>query len=762
MKRIILYFVLLLFAPVTAKAQVLIGADVPPQPFSLLEIVADYTKGGFRLPQLDTDDIASLEQLISGLPAADRLKADGLMVLNKQTLCVEYWRTDQFTSLCGDMAGNTGQAEMDISCDHFVIYPNNNNGVPTGYREGVTIEGSSSFIKTTVTVTNPGTYSLVAATGNGYSFATSGVFLDTGDHLLTLPGQGTPAYGANGYADNLRIIVNGIEQTACNAELANKIPVAPETDPAVFTVTCEGVEVNGTYIAGNALGPDNYITVPVDVTAAGKYDFTVKAMYDSTTENGYFFAGDGEFAHTGNQTVTLYAQGTPTQVHSNANDATVGDFIVMTYGGSTLQCSNMVIPVVPPLANYSIDCDSYTVNGVYTVAPDEENSDDDPTHYIEIAVNVSNVSAASGWFASTDKASGLAFKGAGTFTANGAQTIKLYAVPGSKVTVYAPIELILTAETAGGSTNCSVIVNPVYHRIMIAGLGNTNNGYGYCGNASASRGFLCSSHNFGSLPESTVKMITGGSEGVPPPSGSAVVMQNRLYDYNAFDYVYYGALNATNLNNAIAAKPDIIIMGYDHSWNAALAATALAYLNSGGIILDFLGEGGAVADEMLKAILGVNNITSATAASIYTTLANIAGDPILEGPFQPSGATTLAGLNLAGSVENSLRGYINLPPDKVVVYGTNSNGNPVVFRTLEKNYVVFGDGGFLANDDNGSYLSNITEPFATSNDDRDGLYLPKMRPATVNYPNGVYNAFFFGNLIHWAIEQARLNGVNAE
>lgn len=297
------------------NAQVVIGDDVAPHPFSLLEIVADYTKGGFRLPQLTSDEILSLKQLILNMAGSERSKADGLMVLNTETSCIEFWKKERFTSLCGDI----GPAELELSCSDFIVYPNDGspNYIPTGYKQGTPIDGTSSYIKVPMTVTHTGNYSITVTTGNGYSFAASGMFFDVGDYEVILHGQGTPINGGNSYYDHLTVTMNGITQTDCNNQLINKIPVASATGVASFTMDCGNIVVNGYYISGTSLGSGNSITIPVNVITTGIYSFYASA-------NGMNFSRTGHFTSTGEQMVTMLATGTP--VTSGATSLTINGY----------------------------------------------------------------------------------------------------------------------------------------------------------------------------------------------------------------------------------------------------------------------------------------------------------------------------------------------------------------------------------------------------------------------------------------------------
>jgi hypothetical protein len=548
-------------------------------------------------------------------------------------------------------------------------------------------------------------------------------------------------------------------------------------------IYCNEIVVYGNYVQGVQTTGQEYIVIPVNVTKAGAYTFTVNAMYNATTPNGYSFTTSGEFLFTGKQSVTLTAQGIPTDVHFDAGDPTVGDALEINYNGDVdpaLQCSGVVIPVAPPLANYSIYCGSYKVYGVYTVLPDITNSDDD-THYIELDVEVSDIIAGGGWTATTDRQNGLSFRGSGTFTALGRQKIRLYAVAGSKANTYDPIELTLSAETLTGSTSCKVTVRPAFTRKKIIGISNSDYAWGYSANAGGSRALLTANYNFGNSDESTVKMVATNT----PVSGNTLtggtsVSNTQWTDYNAFQYrfVESNSISEATMQTVVNAKPDMIILGFDHEWTTGSAAVALKYLNDGGIIFDFNGENGS-ARIMLNTIFGLpqtgtNSISvvygSSRPTPIRTTLANMV-DPILQGPFQPEGSTTLGGLDLGGDTELLLAGHNNIPTSGIIVYGYNGAGSPTVFRTSGQRYFVFGDGGFLTNrvltNPSITTSSNI-QPFAVvRNYDSSSPYpyKPAARASnttTNSYANGAYNSFFFANLVAWAVSEAQYYGVNSK
>ena len=524
---------------------------------------------------------------------------------------------------------------------------------------------------------------------------------------------------------------------------------------------CSQIRVYGSYIKGVETTVNERLVIPVEVTKIGSYDITVVAMLNTTTDNGYTFTASGTFLYEGKQTITLTAQGTPTSSHFDPNNPAIGDGIQINFNGMQIDpsCSNVAIPVVPAAADYTVSCGSAVVYGVYTMAPDTTNSDNN-THYIEVQVNVNDIAsgATSGWSAETNKVSGVQFRGSGTFTGLGVDTVRLYAVAGSRPTTLDPIMLTMTFQTKNGAVDCQVNFRAAYTPKKIVVFGYASTTYGYALNASNSRNFLASQYNFGNLPESTVKMVW---DFTPAPGYTKV---------GAFSYRYVGDTGASttdaNWTQILTEKPDIVILSYNS--NAIIATTTIQlimqYLYAGGILLQYTDESAGNPVPLLNSILsgGASNASAGRGggSGAYTTLVSVAGDPILTGPFQPAGVKTLAGLDLCGDTEiNGLYQVTNLP-GTVIVYGYNCNGTgtgPVVFRATGVNYCYFGEAGFftgIPNPTGGTICPFYVGP--------GPQYSPAMRPvATPNFPNGAYNSFYFGNQMAWAINQAQFYGINS-
>jgi hypothetical protein len=108
----------------TVMGQVTIGDGIPPQDFSVLEVSTKDTRGGLRLPQLNTDDRDSWRDYFlgkrtdnpvntggSGVSDDELLNAPGLAIFNTDTQCYEYWNGLRWVSLC------EGDSQLTISPD---------------------------------------------------------------------------------------------------------------------------------------------------------------------------------------------------------------------------------------------------------------------------------------------------------------------------------------------------------------------------------------------------------------------------------------------------------------------------------------------------------------------------------------------------------------------------------------------------------------------------------------------------------------------
>lgn len=94
-KQFLLLILLGLFMTLTPTlAQVTIGDIKEPESFSILEIVSN-DKGGLRLPQMTTQKRNDITPVAKG-----NNLANGLVIYNLDTNCVEYWNGSKWVSLC--------------------------------------------------------------------------------------------------------------------------------------------------------------------------------------------------------------------------------------------------------------------------------------------------------------------------------------------------------------------------------------------------------------------------------------------------------------------------------------------------------------------------------------------------------------------------------------------------------------------------------------------------------------------------------------
>lgn len=98
--RIRFLIVLLLFLPVVAIGQAVIGSVLTPKSYSLLELSTTTVKGGIRMPQLTTVERNNL----TTPDFMSDARAKGLTIYNSDSKCMEYWNTHKWVSLCSGSA----------------------------------------------------------------------------------------------------------------------------------------------------------------------------------------------------------------------------------------------------------------------------------------------------------------------------------------------------------------------------------------------------------------------------------------------------------------------------------------------------------------------------------------------------------------------------------------------------------------------------------------------------------------------------------
>lgn len=494
--------------------------------------------------------------------------------------------------------------------------------------------------------------------------------------------------------------------------------VCGQMGKSVFTVDCAGTKVMGTYVQGKELTASNYLSVTVNVTKVGNYTIT------GTTTNGYNFYGTGVFLSTGIKTVQIPGQGTPGNVQVDTVQLSANDI--------DISCP-ITANVLSAAGTYSISCGSAKANGVYTKGT---------------ALTASNtitlpvvVTALGSYSITTNTVDGISFSGSGTFTATGNQNITLSGT--GTPTSTADKVLTVTSNSADGAATCNVtvIITIPVKKVLHIGAESV---YGYSAYTGPSRSLMDSPTNFGTTASSIVK--------------------SAGYTHTSLG----GNPSSATLLTALNTKPDIVILGYPYSPDATASGHIANYLNNKGVVIAFEDDP-APSQNMMRAIFSDPSISAsngAAAGSVYA-LPNT-NDPILNGPFgdvrgknwgeDASATVGMSGLT-SGYIPYSYAQPINSTTSRTGISG---------LRHTSLNFIWFGDGGFLSNENaNGNqFNSNTIEPFVAPS---SGGYLPVQKTTYGYAGNGyttgsmqVQNSVLFANMLAWAIKQAEINGINTQ
>lgn len=262
-------------------------------------------------------------------PATVRLKGSGKPVTAGNNVFTVSFDTSVCNFTVSVIAGPplaTGPASYTLTggpgaCGSFT--PNGNYVVSTALT-------SANTVSVGVNVTTAGSYTIKSDTVNGFYFAGTGTFSNTGNQTVVLNGSGTPTS-----AGNTNFTAKTGSSTCTFTINVSSTPPAS----AVFTLagapaSCGNFSAQGTYTANTALSAGNTVTLGVNVTTAGAYTITTNPV------NGMSFAKTGTFTTTGLQTVILNGTGTPTAAGAANFTVTAGSstctFTITVNGTPTL------------------------------------------------------------------------------------------------------------------------------------------------------------------------------------------------------------------------------------------------------------------------------------------------------------------------------------------------------------------------------------------------------------------------------------------
>lgn len=492
--------------------------------------------------------------------------------------------------------------------------------------------------------------------------------------------------------------------------------VCGQMGKSVFTIDCSNTKAMGTYIQNKELTASNYLSISVNVTKVGNYTIT------GTTTNGYNFYGTGVFLNTGVQTVQVPGQGKPALIQV--------DTVQLSANGVDVTCTPAItVNVLSPAGTYTMSCGSATVNGVYKVGTALTAS-----NTITLPVNVS---ALGSYTITTNTVDGISFSGSGTFTATGNQNVTL---SGTGTPTSTSVKtMTITSDSQGGvSTTCTVNVIVVIPLKTVVHLGGTGD-HGYSAEEDASRNLMDAAANFGTLATSVVKFE--GFTHLAPADGAPAIAA---------------------LNN----KPDIVIMGYPYSPNAAERTAIVDYLNKGGVVIAQLEENASIQALMRSIFASPQiNATGRNGGGAVYQMINI-NDEILNGPFgDVRGKNWGEDASATSALDGISESFITSYSGASAINSTSVFAGTTMFRHKNLNLFFVGDGGFLSNfNANGTIASNTAYPFATNTSN-----FPVTKAAYGFAGNGntagsmaVQNSIIFANVVAWAIKQAEFNGINTQ
>ena len=301
MKKIplILISVILFFLYHITQAQIGIGT-INPNSSSLLELKSDSL--GFLPPRMNNNELVNI---IS--------PAQGLVIFNTDTKCLEWYTGSNWISLCTNSTGT-------LNCSNSTVL---------GTCQALTALNANNYISVEVNVTQTGAWSIRTDVVNGCWFQGSGVFTTTGLQTINLFGYGTPyAFGQFNYT-----IIFGT--SSCNFSIMfNEAPIGNGV------LNCSSLNAHGIYNAGQTTNSSHYISIDINVITAGTFLIT------SNTNNGVSFSSGILTLTLGTHTIYLYASGT---------SILPGDFgYTVSYGASS--CTTLITYLSSsPLANFVAD-----------------------------------------------------------------------------------------------------------------------------------------------------------------------------------------------------------------------------------------------------------------------------------------------------------------------------------------------------------------------------------------------------------------------
>lgn len=276
---------------------------------------------------------------------SDPSYANGLWIYNTDENCFNYFSgaTNRWKSVCGEI----GKAKFNLICA--------NSEVVGVYKRGQPLN-NSNIVKLTVNVTKAGSYEITIPSGNGYFFAVTGIFPETGVFVILANGSGTPLASKT---DTAKIYNYGNDM-----ECKVSIQILP--DAATYTMSCSissGTEIQanpntstgvfGSYKLGQAVNPTkHFIRMKVNVTTTGSWEASTNSI------DGLSFSGAGIFTTLGTNYIVLQASGTPRTQYDKS-------FVILTNsaGGENTSCTVLLRMTILKKRILSVGSNSWSITG---------------------------------------------------------------------------------------------------------------------------------------------------------------------------------------------------------------------------------------------------------------------------------------------------------------------------------------------------------------------------------------------------------------
>lgn len=749
------------------------GTTAIPSLGAILEL--ESVDKGFLTPRLTT-------QQRDAITPANR--EDGLVIFNKTTGCFNYWSTAQDTWL--SLCGTPPPAVFDISavqCSNIAV-----NG---DFKQGEYLQ-STNFITVPVTVTQAGTYDIIATTTNGYYFTAKGAFPATGNYTLILEGLGTPNMGYdNGQnGDQLSFVLNN-RSSNCTDKY-----VFVERAGVDYALNCSSINVQGDYFIAKELVNSNKIVLEVNVNTVGYWSIT------TNTVNGYSFNGSGNFTTTGIHTIELVGAGKPLASGTNL-------FSFTSNSNTPSSCSSIPVEVKP--IRYSVDCASAVVSGVF--------KQDEPLNSTNTITLEVNVEATGDTSISTNTVGGVYFSsGPLSFDELGIKQVVLSAY-GTPTTP--GINRYTLNQTTGLVSACSFEINVVRQPVVYNLLCNSivvngryapniqtnstntivlNANVDYIGDYTIATNTVngISFSASGTFTTTGLQEVTLTANGTPQNGGnhsytittnsstgantcdvsiefmyrkmnilglgggtyqpgsasntqsSKAILQttanfgvNGKVKVDGLSIVDGGYNQGTSLRNLINNNQiDIIVIGYNYIPNATSIGILQDFVkNKKGVLIHSQENDATSTRNLINAISNSASTTVSGTGTTYTNPVVNIDDLIINGPF--GDVRSKAG---GSDVNNSyyVTGYSNDFISLSHQNGNTSRSWMLKHKTL--GYVYIGDSGWTAGDANNR--STTIWPAAMT---AGGLPISKAYDGGVT----VYNSIMYANTITWAIQYAQ-------